>query len=162
MGQTDDGQAAFLRFARAAEPSLRVALVAGHGAERGSEATNDALLYAWQNWDRVRGLDNPVGYLYRVGQRSARHRRRQPRADPVLPDGGPPWVEPELSPALESLSQRQREVVTLVGAYQWSIREAASLLGLRPSSVQTHFERGMRRLRDALGVEVNEGARRHE
>jgi len=156
MGQIDDGQAAFLKFARAAEPRLRVALVAGHGAERGSEATNDALLYAWQNWPRVQSLDNPIGYLYRVGQRSARRRRHQPRAVPAIPDGGPPWVEPELSPALESLSRRQREVVTLVGAYQWSIREVARLLGLRPSSVQTHFERGMSRLRHALGAEDHE------
>jgi DNA-directed RNA polymerase specialized sigma24 family protein len=46
--------------------------------------------------------------------------------------------------------------VTLVGAYEWTVREAAGLLGLRPSSVQTHYERGMRRLRHALGVDGHE------
>ena len=152
----DDGQAAFLEFARMAEPRLRVALVAGHGVDRGSEAANDALVYGWRNWPRICGMDNPVGYLYRVGQRSARKKHHQPLAVPVIPDGSPPWVEPELSTALESLSRRQREVVTLVGAYEWTVREAAGLLGLRPSSVQTHYERGMRRLRHALGVDGHE------
>lgn len=145
-------EASFVEFARAVEPKLRCALVAGHGAERGREAAQDALVYGWQNWDRIRGMANPAGYLYRVGQRAARRRRLVPRPDPMIPENRPPWVEPKLSAALARLSPRQREVVVLVDAFEWTHREVADLLGIRLSSVQTHLERGLARLRDSLGV----------
>ena len=142
----------FIEFARMAEPRLRLALVAAHGAERGLEATNDALTYGWEQWDRVREMDNPVGYLYRVGQRKARRRRLTPRPDPVIPEDRPPWVEPGLSRALASMSQRQREVVVLVEGFEFTHREAAEVLGISTSSVQSHLERGLARLRSELGV----------
>lgn len=143
-------------FARSIEPGLRIALTAGHGFERGLEATNDALLYAWRNWERVSRMDNPAGYLFRVGQRKARRRRLVPDIVSSVPVGRHPWFEPGLSDALELLSTRQRQVVVLIEAYEWTFREAASLLGLSASSVQTHHERGMSRLRDSLGVDGNE------
>lgn len=149
-------EASFVDFARSAEPKLRYALVAAHGAERGREAANDALVYGWRHWDRIRGMGNPAGYLYRVGQRAARRRRVMPRPDPIIPEDRPPWVEPKLSAALGQLSPRQREVVVLVDAFEWTHREVASLLGIRLSSVQTHLERGLARLRAALGVSNNE------
>jgi len=34
--------------------------------------TAEALAYAWENWDRLSSMKNPVGYLYRVGQSRAR------------------------------------------------------------------------------------------
>jgi DNA-directed RNA polymerase specialized sigma24 family protein len=142
----------FVEFARRAEPQLRYALVARYGAERGLEAANDALVLGWQHWERVRGLANPVGYLYRVGQRAARRRRLVPRSGAPAVEYRPPWVEPRLSAALAQLSPRQREVVVLVSAFEWTQREVAELLGVRPSSVQTHLERGLARLRAALGV----------
>src|SRR5215207_7077722 len=52
------------------EPSsLRTALTLG------GEAAGDALSYAWEHWENVRGLKNPLGYLYRVGQSSTRRRK---------------------------------------------------------------------------------------
>lgn len=152
MGPMPDGDG-FVEFARRVEPSLRIALVAGHGADRGLEAANDALVYAWRHWDRVQSLENPAGYLYRVGQRMARRRRLPPVFGRVDRDHRDPWVEPGLSRALAALSSRQRQVVVLVESYQWSMREVAELLGIRLSSVQTHLERGMRRLRDELRVD---------
>jgi RNA polymerase sigma factor (sigma-70 family) len=156
MPTVEDRSASFLEFARIAEPRLRYALVAAHGADRGLEAANDALVYGWRHWDRVRRMDNPIGYLYRVGQRKARRHRTAPRADPVIPEDRPPWIEPHLSSALEALTPRQREVVVLVEAFEWTHRETAELLGITPSSVQTHLERGLDRLRTALGVTGDE------
>lgn len=143
----------FLRFARAVEPGLRAALVAHFGRERGLEALNDALLHGWKHWDRVCRMSNPAGYLYRVGQRSGRNRRKKLDRLPDAPESHQPWVEPALWTALESLSPRQREVVLLVEALEWTQREAAELLGIRPASVQTHLARGLERLRDALGAD---------
>ncbi len=144
-----------MRFARSVEPELRMALTAAHGFSRGLEATNDALVYAWQHWDRIAGLDNPAGYLYRVGQRKARRRRLVPDILSASPVGRHPWFEPHLSGALKSLSPRQRQVVVLIEAYQWTFREVADLLGVRPSSVQSHHRRAMERLRVRLGAEVS-------
>src|SRR3954468_22944054 len=75
-----DGRAAFGDFVTLVEQRLRRALVAAYGAEVGREATADALAWAWQHWDRVQGMANPAGYLWRVGQTSARrlgHARRR-------------------------------------------------------------------------------------
>jgi DNA-directed RNA polymerase specialized sigma24 family protein len=150
----DAVEAEFVEFARSIEPGLRVALVAAHGVERGREATNDALVYAWRNWERVQSLDNPGGYLFRVGQRRARRRRLTPRIpwEGAASDGNP-WVEPRLSQALKALSLRQRQVVILIESYEWTQREVAELLGIGLSSVQTHLERGLERLRAALRVD---------
>ena len=45
-----------------------------HEAE---ELTQDAFVKVWERWDRVRELDDPVGYLYRTGMNLSRNRRRR-------------------------------------------------------------------------------------
>ena len=84
--------AAFEEFVGRVEHRLRVALVASYGAHDGRAATLDALSWAWEHWDRVRTMDNAVGYLYRVGQSASRayatrpipFERHQPIAGEVL------------------------------------------------------------------------------
>ncbi len=58
----------FADFVKLHEPKLRIALMSAYGPERGRDATAEALAYGWEHWDRVRGMDEPVGYLCRVGQ----------------------------------------------------------------------------------------------
>jgi RNA polymerase sigma factor (sigma-70 family) len=144
-----DGPAGFEVFYDLAEPRLRRALVAAYGTERGREATCEALAWAWEHWSDVRGMANPVGYLYRVGQSRTRPRRHRPVFE--VPDRSEVDVEPGLPAALASLSERQRVAVVLVHGFGWTHREVAELIGTSPSSVQNHVERGMRRLRRALG-----------
>lgn len=57
----------FASFVSASERDLRQSLMAALGPEVGREAAAEALAYGWENWNRVEGLDNPAGYLYRVG-----------------------------------------------------------------------------------------------
>lgn len=143
-------------FVRSIEAGLRAALIGRHGADRGREAANDALVAGWRQWDRVSRMENPAGYLYRIGHRRALRRRLLPAPAPeghALPD---PWVEPGLPAALKDLSTRQRQVVMLIEGFEYTFREAAALLGVSVSSVQTHHERGLDRLRIALGVEGHE------
>jgi DNA-directed RNA polymerase specialized sigma24 family protein len=45
--------------------------------------------------------------------------------------------------------------VVLVHAYGHSFREAARVLGVAPSTIQNHCDRGLRKLRSALGVNAN-------
>ena len=149
MVATDEGE--FTEFVRRYEPRLKVALVAAYGPERGRDATCEALAYGWEHWDRVRAMQRPVGYLYRVGQSKSR-RRRAPPPDPVVPASGEPWVEPGLPRALERLSRRQRMAVVLVDAYGWTRTEAGEVMGVSEESVRTHLARGLKKLRASLGV----------
>lgn len=142
----------FAGFFATAEPDLRRALVARFGGELGREAAAEALTYGWTNWQRVQDMDNPVGYLYRVGERWAKKHRRQPRFGTARSPNPAESFEPGLQPALEQLSPRQRQVVVLTTGYGLTHSETAALLGISRSSVQSHAERGLQRLRTTLGA----------
>ena len=152
--QADDEQA-FTRFVKETEPRLSYALAAAYGPEVGADATADALEYAWENWERVREMSNPAGYLYRVGQSKSRRYRRPRLLFPGVSPEDVHEVEPELPRALESLTRNQRVAVVLLHALQWTEQEAADLLGVSRSTVRTHAERGIGRLQGALEVTID-------
>jgi len=142
----------FTQFVSTHERRLRESLMARFGGADGWDAAAEAVVYGWEHWDRISQMENPVGYLYRVGlSRGRRARtRRRPVFDAVetsrIPD-----VEPRLPDALSTLSERQRTVVVLVHCFQWTHSEVGDLLGLSKTTVQNHLQRGMDRLRRAMG-----------
>ncbi len=140
----------FETFVLAAEPRLRRALIAAYGFDDGRDATAEALAYAWEHWDRLAGMRNLPGYLFRVGQTRSR-RRRQPVIF-AAPDSGENLFEPGLPAALAALTQRQRLAVVLVHGYGYSHREVAELTGIKQTSIQNHAERGLAKLRALMGV----------
>jgi DNA-directed RNA polymerase specialized sigma24 family protein len=151
QGDREDG---FQVFVTRVEPRLRRALTAAYGYDRGREATAEALAYAWEHWGRVSGMENPAGYLYRVGQSRTRKKRTRPVYYSDLFDE--PVVEPELGAAVASLPERQRVCVYLVFAFDWTPTEVAEVLGVRGATVRKHAERGLERLRRII---VNKEAR---
>ncbi len=90
-----DRREEFVVFSEQAALRLRPALVARHGVETANDLCADAIAYAWENWDRVRGLDNPVGYLYRVAMSRARRYRRWRRPVSLPAESGVAAVEPD-------------------------------------------------------------------
>lgn len=152
MTKPATGSMTFAEFHQAAEPPLRRALIARYGGEIGREAAAEALAYGWEHWSKVRAMDNPLGYLYRVGQSSSR--RLWPHRSVFLPTSEMtlPWVEPGLPRALDSLSARQRQVVVLVYGFEYTHQEVSDLLGIARSSVQNHVERGLSKLRSRFEV----------
>jgi RNA polymerase sigma-70 factor (ECF subfamily) len=149
----------FSEFVRVLEPRLRDALSATLGSDAGREATAEALGYAWEHWAKVREMDNPAGYLYVLGRDRGRRQLRRNR--PIgrnrvvlMPVDGDraPWVEPKLPGELAGLSEKQRVVVMLVYCFEWTMSEVAELLEVSKSTVQSHAERGMARLRSGMGV----------
>jgi RNA polymerase sigma-70 factor (ECF subfamily) len=147
------GHDEFEAFFERVESKLRIALTAVFGQEGGRDAAAASLAYGWEHWDEVSAIDNPVGYLYRVG-RSSQRRRKEPTWAAV-PEGHTPLVEPGLPGAIAKLSQKQRLVVVLVHGYGWDRVEVADLAQISVSSVDTHLSRGLSKLRDSLGVETN-------
>jgi RNA polymerase sigma-70 factor (ECF subfamily) len=143
----------FEAFVERVELKLRVALIAAFGQEIGRDAAAEALAYGWEHWDDISAMENPVGYLYRVGRTSQRRRKEPMWA--AVPVDTTPNVEPGLPSAVGKLSEKQRLAVVLVHAYAWNRQEVAELTGLSVSSVDTHLSRGLAKLRASLGAEAH-------
>jgi DNA-directed RNA polymerase specialized sigma24 family protein len=148
---------AFEDFVVAVEPGLRRALSASYGPEIGRDAAVDALVWAWRHWGRVLALDNAGGYLFRVGESSARrHLRRQrlwrsARGFGAAVHWDNPQIEPGVVEALARLSPRQRAAVLLVHGHGHTLSEAATLMGCSISTVRNHVDRALTHLRTAIG-----------
>ena len=95
VATADDQRTAFTAFVGEVEPRLRRALVALRGRDADRDATAEALAWAWEHWDQVQAMDNPAGYLYRVGTSRSREKRRA-----LLPVEGRPLVLAEKSDQL--------------------------------------------------------------
>ena len=141
----------FTEFATANEARLRHALIATCGGQAGREAAAEALAYGWEHWDRLAEMDNPLGYLYVVGRNLARKGHRGGPAFVETVVDTIPEIEPALPEALAALSDRQRCAVLLVHSFQWTLSEAAEVMGVSKTTVQNHLERGMRSLRRRIG-----------
>jgi DNA-directed RNA polymerase specialized sigma24 family protein len=144
--------AAFDAFVAGDGARLRRALVARYGIELGEEVHADALGWAWEHWDRLAAMANPVGYLSRVAQsRLRRHRPADARiVFPVEPASDPALPEPELGGALARLPESHRVAVLLVHGHGWTYQEAATVLGVRVTTIRNWVHRGLRRLRSEL------------
>ncbi|MCU1360386.1 MAG: polymerase, sigma-24 subunit, subfamily, partial [Ilumatobacteraceae bacterium] len=148
-----DVERSFAEFVQTAEPRLRRALVLAYGPANGREACVDALSWGWEHWERLQAMANPVGYLYRVGQTSARRHRGPVYGIAVssrAEEAGEVDVVPELWPQVAGLSPQQRVAVVLVHGYGYSQTEVADLLGVSISTLREHLSRGTSRLRRAL------------
>lgn len=152
MTVTHTDRDSFTRFVEETSQRLTQALIARFGGDAGREMAAEALAYGWEHWDRIAVMENPAGYLYRVGCGRGRRRRRPLLLPDPTPGGGDPLVEPGLPAALARLTDRQRVSVMMVHGAGWTVSEVAELLGISPGSVYRHAERGLRRLRRSLEV----------
>lgn len=143
----------FDAFFREAEPRLRRAYGGRMAPHSVGDAVGAALEFAWKHWDRVAPMEHPVPYLFRVGLSKSR-RRLQGRL-PASPPSDVAQIEPALISSMQRLPRRQREVVWLVEACEWTPTETAEALGLSLSAVRTHRTRGLQRLRNHLGVNTS-------
>jgi DNA-directed RNA polymerase specialized sigma24 family protein len=151
-----DAEARFEAIVAAVEQPLRRALVAAYGSEAGREAAAEALAWAWEHLDRVEAMDNPGGYLWRVGQTSVRRGRRwsDRRSDAPVPDRpheDVPPTDPELRAELDALSAQQRAAVLLVHGWAYSLVDAAVAMGCSVSTLRNHLARGTTKLQTQLG-----------
>jgi DNA-directed RNA polymerase specialized sigma24 family protein len=145
-------------FVKEARPRLMSALIAHHGSDLGAEATDEALMYGWANWERVGVTANPIGYLYKVGDRFAQRRefrsRREPSTDPGilgLAAEGSAWIvedpDTELVGLLQQLPTNQRGAVLLVHAFGCTYQMAADTLDVPLSTLTNDVHRGIKALR---------------
>jgi RNA polymerase sigma-70 factor (ECF subfamily) len=147
--------ATFEDFFRAANADLFRALCLITGSrEEAEDITQVAFIRVLERWERVRAMEHPVGYLYRVAMNEFRSRRRRTlRGFRHAIVGGDPddafaGVEDrdELVRALRDLPTQQRASIVLTGLLQYSSEEAANLLGISSSAVRAHASKA----RDAI------------
>ncbi len=138
--------------------SIRTALGWSLGNhELAADATDEAFARALERWDRVGSMENPSGWVYRVGQNWAQRRRwrtkresdlhRQARPQAVHRDY---YSDPDLATALLSLPMKQRSVVVLRHLLGYSERETAEILGISTGTVKSRLSRSMDLLRYLL------------
>lgn len=146
-----DGIGAIDSLLAEARPRLWRAFLACRGINGADDALGEAMAWAWEHQDRLLALDNPIGYLYRVGLTRSTPRKRPPHL-PLPVDVELPDIEPGLVPALLALSENQRAAVWLVHACGWTYAEVAEALGVNRSTVGTHVTRALDALRRELEV----------
>jgi DNA-directed RNA polymerase specialized sigma24 family protein len=143
----------FEAFVIELRPRLVRALAGTVGVTDVQDAAAEGLAYAFEHWDRVRLMDNPGGYLYRVAR--SRVRRRKVPDLPAPETVGVPEVEPRLVHALQRLPESQRTAVWLVHACEWHYAEVADAMSISVSMVGNHVSRGLKALRRQLEVGIS-------
>jgi RNA polymerase sigma factor (sigma-70 family) len=120
------------------------------------EAVDEAMARAYANWSTVHTLDNPAGWVFRVGLnwatsfwRKAR-RERPPVEESAHPHQDPPDADVTARTALARLPTPQRAVVTCRVLLDLSTAETAVALGLSEGTVKSRLSRGLAAMRAAL------------
>lgn len=148
----------FERLLGQIEPDLDRAFAVRFGVAVGAEVMSDVTAWAWEHRRELAGMDNPAGYLFRVGQSAARrYVRWNAQADVQHLDDDhvatqQPDVDPGLESALASLGDDQRVAVVMVHGYGLSYSEAAELIGVPVTTLRNRLRRGLHKLRKHLEV----------
>ncbi|MGK5682714.1 sigma factor-like helix-turn-helix DNA-binding protein [Actinoplanes sp. URMC 104] len=124
--------------------------------ELAHEAVDEAMARAYAKWQVVGTLDNPAGWVFRVGLNWATSWWRKLRRETPPVDGGHPV--PDGMPtgallALAALPIPQRAVITCRILLDLSTAETAEALGLTEGTVKSRLSRGLAALRTQLSIE---------
>jgi RNA polymerase sigma-70 factor, ECF subfamily len=133
------------------------------------EVAQEVLLELWRTASRFDpGLGSPLAWVTTLAHRRAvdRVRSEQKAAQRELRAAAPAIAYDEVTETVEaqldrervrrclgSLTELQRESVTLAYYDGYTYREVAALLGVAVGTVKTRMRDGLIRLRDCLGVE---------
>lgn len=151
----------FTAFYRANSDRVYRALAVSLGNDDlARDAADEAMARAYARWDRVRKLDSPAGWVYRVGLNWAtswwRKLRRQcpPIGDERHQAGDAPDPASLVArAALDRLPLAQRAVVVCRVLLDLSTTETANVLGIAEGTVKSRLARALTALRGSLTEE---------
>jgi len=163
-------QAAFQGvYDRAAGQILGIVRAVVRDPAQSEEVTQEVLLELWRTASRFDpGRGSPLAWVTTIAHRRAvdRVRSEQKAAQRELRAAAPAIAYDEVTETVEaqldrervrrclrSLTELQRESVTLAYYDGYTYREVAELLGVAVGTVKTRMRDGLIRLRDCLGVE---------
>lgn len=152
----------FEGFYEAEHPILfrRLWLVTGNRAEA-EELMQDAFLNVWERWERVAGVDDPVGYLYRTAMNLYRKRYRRAllaiRRTLGLAVARDDFADADdrdtVRRVLSTLPPRQRAALVLTEMLGFSGDEAGRALGVKASTVRSLSRNGRESFRRAMEID---------
>ena len=136
----------------------RLCLVTGNRQEA-EDVMQDAFLRLYERWDRVAGMEDPVGYLYRTAFNVVRRRsrraalavRRTLGLAPSTDEFAAADARHVVSQALARLTPRQRAALVLTEIMGYSSEEASRVLGVRAGTVRALASQGRAAMREVLG-----------
>jgi RNA polymerase sigma-70 factor (ECF subfamily) len=152
-------EAAFEELYRRFAPAVHGILLARLRPAEAEDLVQEVFLEAWRRLAQLREAEAFGGWICTIARRKAVDWRRAERAtEPLpaeLPSAATAGVTLEAQRALEairSLPEAYREplVLRLVGGL--SSREIAGVTGLTEGSVRVNLHRGLRQLRERMGV----------
>lgn len=138
---------------------VRALRYAGASAAESEDLAQEAFARTLDHWWRVRHGSNPAGYVYRVGFRLARRRRRELLLGDATPDTTSPDVGGEATTrvgaqaALAEMPAARRSCAVLCLMVGLSPNEAAHVLGIAASTVRKQLERARVDLHAALDTD---------
>jgi RNA polymerase sigma factor (sigma-70 family) len=162
--QPDDASAASPRsfddfFASQSETlyrRMRLVTCDHHEAE---EVVQEAFLSLYERWDRMAGIADPVGYLYRTAFNAWKKRSR--RATRAIRNVFAPAPETDefaaadartvVGEALNHLTPRQRAAIVLTELIGFSSEQAGEILGIRAVTARVLTSQARAALRERLG-----------
>jgi RNA polymerase sigma-70 factor (ECF subfamily) len=158
---TTDPVADFAAWYQAESGRVRTVLAGVCGdAALAEEATAEAFAKAFARWSKVRALDSPAAWVYRVALNEVRSRIRRRRHERrylarQAPATVPPPREPatELWAALRELSPKARTAVVLRYVADLTEPEVAAAMGVSTGTVGSILSRSRRRLAELLTSE---------
>jgi RNA polymerase sigma-70 factor (ECF subfamily) len=128
-----------------------------HEAE---DVAQDAFVKVWERWERRGAPEDPTAYLFRTAMNILRNRRR--RAAVSLRHGssrkesadelGAVETRDVVMRALGALTPSQRAALVCMDLLDMSSKEAATALGVRPSTVRVLAARGRTTLSEQIGA----------
>lgn len=136
--------------------SQLVALARGilAGDTEAEDVVQDALIHAWQRLRTLRRPERFAAWMRKIVTRRSldRIRARKPVVEDVVLSISDPSPGDRIDAArlLGALAPRQRAALFLTWIEGCTDREAAQILGMRPSTVRVHRHRGMQRLRELV------------
>lgn len=157
--EAQDLASSFELFVEAEAPSLLGALrLLTRDRAEAEDVMQEALLKVWERWERVRGLDDPTGYLYRTAMNLYRKRLRRAAVAIRYAVGlRPPrdhLAEVEsrdtVLRALATLSPRQRMSLVLTDLLDYSSQDAGHVMGVTPSTVRVLASQARAALRGSM------------
>lgn len=151
-------------FCRRTWPRLHGALVLQLGSREAAEdVAQEALVRAWERWERVSAMANPEGWVFRVAFNLASTDRRRRRVADRVAALRPlaPLVDRtddilSVHAALAELPPRQRAAVVLRFFADLDVAATAEVMGCAPGTVKALTSQAVQSLRMRLDTDVDE------
>jgi RNA polymerase sigma factor (sigma-70 family) len=137
----------------------RVAFLLTGSSAEAQDLAQEALARAFERWERIRTMESPAGYVYRilVNLNHRRLRRLRVQARRLLPGietedpASAAETRSDVMRALLALRPAHREALVLVEWMGLDAAGAAEVLGIEPVSVRARLHRARKAFRQELG-----------